>query len=1036
MDRREFVKGGALAVVGTALANRTASAVSSRQFVLENAQIAWHLESTEKGIRSVSLENRLSGRKFPLQVSDEFTLTFAAGQRVEIPWWNFSLTDDGAVAAEEESGLAKGFHKGQGDPSAWKPVKNLAGGGKGRHYDGYGWFRQEFELQEAAKGRDIVFMLGGYDQLDWNERWVYVNGQAIGHSSAAGRWRTPGRYVVRPSDPAYPSLNFGQTKNLVAVRAKQYNFNFPGVPDKVLDRIVFHPWLFDQFISVGEPYLPVSTFHLRDVHQQGPEKIDFVLRNAEHQVDVIAHYELEGFVRRKWLEIKNNSRQAQMLLDMEVDAYQLQGDATGGGQGAPIFLENQAFLGLDHPAAVNQSSDGTIRMWHCPGRMLQPGSSWKSQTSLVGVSPSDGALDQFHRYILSRSPRMQKKQISIYTCYGINNQWGGCPALTDEEVLNSLNVVKGWQKKGVKFDFFTLDQGWPNNDGDLTEFANTCYPDGPAKIIEGIQELGMKFGLWFSVSGGGWSDGSYPAVQTSAIPEPGGSGDAPTLPPVGAYRNGYPVGLGLGRNLCIASDPYFNVFRNAVQHHVRDNKLRLVKLDIGDYYCNSTSHQHLPGKYSSEAMFDRLIDIANSARAIAPDVFIVWYWGVGDSPFWALYGDTIFESGLFLEGSGTSWVPSLYYRDSVTLALDQSTRFAKPIPPLLKDSLGVWLSQIRWANFMGKHRWREAMVMDLGRGNLMFPQIWGDPNLLNDDDLKFLSEMIALSRDNESIFLRPRRDVGDIFKNEPYAYAFCENDRGLIFCNNVHFESRSLKLPLGKELGLVSAEGSPLQLRTHFPEKATLQPVNGGDFQAGSTAEVWLRPFETLLLEVGSKAASLGELPPRAITATSARQHGLRLELKDTGSAPWMELRFADAARFEKVGMRPGVQRFSVRLPRFDGRSVVAIHVRLKKGDAEYRYSPYVAELVQIRARVGDRNLPLNPVPDARQYGNTQNAGCSWVVYKSPLSAEHADQDFDFAVHTFLPAEVEAVVEAWLVKLWWNEETRPEADGYYGDAPS
>ena len=55
------------------------------------------------------------------------------------------------------------------------------------------------------------------------------------------------------------------------------------------------------------------------------------------------------------------------------------------------------------------------------------------------------------------------------------------------------------------------------------------------------------------------------------------------------------------------------------------------------------------------------MDVAQSARAVSPDVFVLWYWGVGSSPFWGLYGDGIFESGLFLEGSGTSRVPRLYY---------------------------------------------------------------------------------------------------------------------------------------------------------------------------------------------------------------------------------------------------------------------------------------------------------------------------------------------------------------------------------------
>ena len=90
----------------------------------------------------------------------------------------------------------------------------------------------------------------------------------------------------------------------------------------------------------------------------------------------------------------------------------------------------------------------------------------------------------------------------------------------------------------------------------------------------------------------------------------------------------------------------------------------------------------------------------------------MWYWGEG-SPLWALYGDVISESGLFMEGSGTSQFPTLYYRDSVTLSLDQNTQFAKLIPPMNKDSLGIWPSQIRWGNFMGRERWRQALVMDL-----------------------------------------------------------------------------------------------------------------------------------------------------------------------------------------------------------------------------------------------------------------------------------------------------------------------------------
>ena len=145
-------------------------------------------------------------------------------------------------------------------------------------------------------------------------------------------------------------------------------------------------------------------------------------------------------------------------------------------------------------------------------------------------------------------------------------------------------------------------------------------------------------------------------MQTSAIPEPGASGDPPTTPPVWSYRDGYPCWRRRPDALhCF--DPYFNVFKNAVDYHVQHNGVRLVKFDIGSYYCNSTAHQHMPGRYSTEAMFNRLIDLAGGVRSVSPDVFVIWYWGVGGF-LWAMHGDVIFESGLFLEGSGTSWYPT------------------------------------------------------------------------------------------------------------------------------------------------------------------------------------------------------------------------------------------------------------------------------------------------------------------------------------------------------------------------------------------
>ena len=90
------------------------------------------------------------------------------------------------------------------------------------------------------------------------------------------------------------------------------------------------------------------------------------------------------------------------------------------------------------------------------------------------------------------------------------------------------------------------------------------------------------------------------------------------------YRLGYPDKAREGRMFCFASEPYFQTFKNAVLYHVRENHVRLAQVRRRQLYCDNAEHGHLPGKYSVEPMFTHLIDVADSARAAAPDVRIIW----------------------------------------------------------------------------------------------------------------------------------------------------------------------------------------------------------------------------------------------------------------------------------------------------------------------------------------------------------------------------------------------------------------------------
>jgi len=773
---------------------------------------------------------------------------------------------------------------------------------------------------------------------------------------------------------------------------------------------------------VEEPIRTIDDFVVEEVVRGGPDSADVRVRSSSSGIEATLHYRLDGPTRRKWVFLRNGGADPVLLLDVRLDDFGTGASVSGGGSGWPLFLDDQVFAAVEYPSGENLADEGRVTLSHFPGKLLPPGGTYQSHAALVSVAKAGAAEASFVDYLDARAVR-KKHVVSVYTPFGINNQWGPCPTLDDEETLDVLRVLERWRSRGARFDYFTLDTGWPDPASDLTEFRPWAYPDGPGAVTKRVRDLGMEFGLWFATSWAAescWASG--PAWERQ---------QRPTM----RYRNGAPDKAGFGGTFCYATDAYSRLLREAVLRHVREDGVRFVKFDGGNYRCDNTHHSHLPGKYSTERMYDSLIELANAVRAEAPDAFVMWYWGLS-SPFWVLYGDTVFESGLFMEGSGTSAFPTLYYRDSVTLAQDQNAQHARLIPPLSKDSLGVWLADTRWGNYMGKERWREALVMDLGRGSLLFPNLWGDVYLLDDSDVEFLAWIGGLARKNESLFLHRRTIGGDPARNEPYGYAHFRGGRGFIFVNNVSFGAREVRLRLDDSLGLQAPTGTRTGVTALFPEKVRVLQPDGSDPKLGDVLDLWLRPFEVLLLEVDCSRPAPKDLPVRSASQADAESLGAALPLEAVPPDAASAIEFTDAERFRTAGFAQSMVSYRTVLPDLSGpQPILAVPVRLRQGSAEWRHSPCVAEIVQVTARVGGRQVQLMPVPDARQFGNTQKAGCSWVVYKARLARAWSGQELLIDVNAWLPPGVEALAEAWLVKRWWQESARPAPEGYFIDAP-
>ncbi|MBI2298138.1 MAG: hypothetical protein HYU66_04170 [Armatimonadetes bacterium] len=376
--------------------------------------------------------------------------------------------------------------------------------------------------------------------------------------------------------------------------------------------------------------------------------------------------------------------------------------------------------------------------------------------------------------------------------------------------------------------------------GDLKRADPDRFPHGLEPLVDAMQRAGVGPGLWIDSSMVGWSIGGNPDVQACLN-----------------YHPDHPESVSQvswGRvSFCRASEPIRSMYADAFREHVRDRRVRLLKFDNFATTCVNPRHGHLPGIYSTEPIIDSVIDFLHQLDAESPDIFLMLYWGYR-SPWWLLHGDTLFDSGLGIEGASPSSQPAPHARDSITQKLDQAQRHASDVPALGKDSLGVWLSDWSWNSQVGPARWPEGMVMDICRGSLL-AQPWAGREQLSDAEWHTMADLLALLRAQPQCFAYPRFILGDPFRNAPYGYACTDGKRAFLALNNCAWHDTRVELRLNHEWGL--PDGRRWDLYRCYPDPARLEPPAE---PFGERVSLALRPFEVVLLE----AVPRGERPSLA----------------------------------------------------------------------------------------------------------------------------------------------------------------------------
>jgi hypothetical protein len=365
--------------------------------------------------------------------------------------------------------------------------------------------------------------------------------------------------------------------------------------------------------------------------------------------------------------------------------------------------------------------------------------------------------------------------------------------------------------------------------------------------------------------------------------------------------------------------------------------------------------------------------------------------------------------------------------------MDQGVHFNDLMPAINKDSLGIWLTDTWWGNAMRKERWREALVMDLGRGNLLFPQIWGELRWFNDADVEFLARIQKLAKANEALFHKRHSILGDPWDNEVYGYSYFQGSHGFIFMNNVDFKSRTVRLSLDATIGLAAHPDDTWRITSHFPDRAELNLSGDTKFRSGQSFEAWLRPFEVAMWEVTAQGPTHAEgvLAKRNVSASQAGIESRLLPLQSGLTESWMQINFGEPSpefrstvrrptlsEFKDMGYQKRVLAYRSTLPEFTGPHMLALVLRFKKDGKWWRHRQ-PADLVQAKAMMGDQPIVrFETVPNFRQTEN--NEWCPWLVFRIRTSPEWSAKSVALAVNAYLPPEVEIQAEGWLVPRWWE----------------
>ncbi len=323
-----------------------------------------------------------------------------------------------------------------------------------------------------------------------------------------------------------------------------------------------------------------------------------------------------------------------------------------------------------------------------------------------------------------------RRPISIYCDWAMHDELGDTVPLTEALTMRALDALEHWRDvHGFSFDYYLLDCFWFESPGDYMRFKADAWPQGFGPALDRIRALGMAPGLWLDTTGGRVS------------------GHEPWGPSLNVHDNWAH---------CLFDGPYGQGLQDAMLHACAEWGVRLFKFDFANFYAVSPRFAHLEAGQAYARNVEAFRAILRRVREQYPDVVILAYNGFvyardyldnttqavvpGIEEHWLDVIDYVYSGD-----PRPADVPCTSLRRAVDMYQDHMVyKFRHSGIPLGRiDDHGCMVGTTNTIYYLGRRGVRRTWVQSLARGGRK-AHFYGDPTLLDDEDVRFLGSARAV----------------------------------------------------------------------------------------------------------------------------------------------------------------------------------------------------------------------------------------------------------------------------------------------------